>query len=220
MKKEEIQKAVELDAHDTFLSVTDRSSRWSRGCLAHGMIFIVKNVVALSAGWIISVIVRASLGAANKTELGILRADNGTELTLSDLLSCWITLLLCQFWVKPPKTRWKETCCNPKLVLRTFARDAIPFIIGVSTLFLTKYVDVALNGPEHVIHASNNKRLFEGSDVVGGVLLILSFHLIDRILEWKWPSDPYQDIGLFSLDETDRSMQLPTVLTERTALVQ
>jgi len=72
-------------------------------------------------------------------------------------------------------------------------RNAIPWFAALFSVFLVKLIDVEMNGLDHVIHTSNGDRIAEVSDVIGGILLLLSFHLLDRLLEKYWATDPYRD---------------------------
>lgn len=115
--------------------------------LFDGLKFIGRNLVAFSAGFLLAMIIRACIGAASKSEPAIIGAHNGTELVITDVLSCITTLLLCHFWIKPMKTNRSTICCDPKLLLRTTIRDSIPLIFCLASVFLVKFIDVEVNGP-------------------------------------------------------------------------
>lgn len=177
----------------SFRMDTSKRNRCSRHCLFDGSKFFAKNVAAFSVGLSISIIMRIVMSAFKKQEPALLESDNGTELTYTDIIGCVTSLLLCNFLIKPAQTRMKEFCCSPKLLARSAVRNTIPLLIALSLIFLVKFIDVSANGPDHVIPGPNGHRIVEVSDFAGGILLLLSFHALDRLLEKRWSRNPYED---------------------------
>jgi len=177
----------------SFRMSESKKDKYSRHCFFNGAKFFGKNLAAYTAGLSISIIMRIVISAFNKQEPALLKSDNGTELTYTDIIGCVTSLLLCNFLIKPAQTRMKEFCCSPKLLARAVVRNAIPLMIALSLIFLVKFIDVSANGPDHVIPGPKGHRIIEISDFVGGILLLLSFHTLDRLLEKRWTSNPYED---------------------------
>jgi len=189
-KKQRREREVEA----TFASMSRPRFRCSGPSIFKGVQFVGKNAIALCAGLVLAMIIRVSLGAASISEPAIIRAKNGTELLLTDVLSGLFILLLCHYWMKPIRSHRERKCCDLKLLARTTLRDSIPLLFGLASMWLVKAIEVGTDTHDNTLRGPKDSRLLEKSDAIGSVVLLLSFHLIDCLLEWKWASDPYKEI--------------------------
>ena len=184
-------------------------------CLRNGFNFVGKNLVALSAGFFFGVGMRAFLGAISWRDYVLWGDHKGTQLSVSNILSCMLTLALCYSARPTYETEQKSLCCGvrtPSQLARCTLRNGIPIFSGSVAMLVVKVLDIAMNGPDHVVHGPNGSRLMEVSDFLGLFALVIVFHFIDRVVldyGFKWYADSFFHSGYAEVSET--TVKHPTV---------
>ncbi len=151
----------------------------------------------------------------------VITHNNGTEMRMTDFLGCMVMLgmLIYCYDYRPYRARTRlhtaereirnNRLCSSVTLFRQTIRNGTAIFLGVVAMFLLKVVFESLGERDTRVSGLHGERVFEVSDVLGGIVLAFIFHLLEFVANRFISSDPRRGFHMSDLGGVMEAGGLP-----------